>query len=220
MSWTNAVYVLRQKINDGPTDKLRALKKCFGNVDGVNASFKTFEFRRITDFTQPEYPEGVYIDGAVQPASGVIQDFSDTGFFKMYVAPSANQIVEATYYIQWFLDQELDAFLKTSYNWLLSSDNYPECPDGLKPCVLSYAAGEAYQKLALKYSESQAEVYQAQGAPAEDASTPAQMYSALSKMFFKEATTRRDEFYTRQGRPLQPLRGYNKGNVPKVTPNR
>jgi hypothetical protein len=65
MAWTTAVDDLRTKISDGPTDKLRALKRVFGQTDGVNQVFKTLEFRRITDFTlvDEEGPLGIYYNG-------------------------------------------------------------------------------------------------------------------------------------------------------------
>ena len=113
--WTTALQDLRNHLSDGATDRYHFRKRCFGEIDGTNTRFKTFEFRRVTDFTQEE---GVYINGVLQPASGVSSDSLIPGEFILQTAPSDGSIVEASYYTQWFLDSELEDFLKQSSRWL------------------------------------------------------------------------------------------------------
>ena len=218
--WTNAILELRTKLNDRSTDKLRANKLCFGETDGTNKLFKTLEFRRVTDFTIASSPEGVYVDGVRVASSGIAVDLTGTGFFEFVNPPTSNSRIEATYFIQWFLDYELDEFLKTASRWLGFGDNYENVDDGLIPAILSYAAAEAYQKLALKYAESLADTFMVQGAPAENVRTPVDYYRKLSEDFRKEAEERRDNFYRRQGQSLSPLYGIIKGKISKVTPNK
>ena len=61
MQWSTSVADLRAWLNDGPTDKLVSRKRCLGRIDGSNKIFKTFEFRRVTDFTTATSPFGVYV---------------------------------------------------------------------------------------------------------------------------------------------------------------
>lgn len=220
MAWPNAILELRQKLSDGDTDKLRAIKRCVGNSDGVNVTFKTFEYRRLTNFTSGSFPVGVYADGVILPSAAIASDDLSTGFFALTGAFPAGTVIEATYYLQWFLDAELVNFIISGSLWLGFSEDYTQTPAGLKPSVLSWAAGEAYQKLALRWTEQIADVYQLQGAPKEDTRTPVDYYTKLSKMFFDEALSRRNEYYRRQGQPLQPLFSFVNCPIPPVAPNR
>jgi hypothetical protein len=53
LTWTvtsAAILSLQTLLNDGPTDKLGYLKPPVGDINGTNVQFKTFEFRRVTNF--------------------------------------------------------------------------------------------------------------------------------------------------------------------------
>ena len=134
MSWLTAVSDLRVILSDGPTDKLRAFKAVFGLQNGINATYKTFEFRRVSDFsaTAMAAPLGIYIDGVRIPAASVLSDDLATGFFTLTDPVLDTQNLAATYYIQWFNDSELDGFLIRSSNWLGLPDDYSTIPSGLK----------------------------------------------------------------------------------------
>lgn len=217
MSWASAVSDLRTQLSDSATDKLRYRKRCFDQSNGVNTKFKTFEFRRITNFTAPTAPEGVYVDGI---AAAVTADVPAIGEFTLSVAPTDGQVVECTYYIQWFLDAELTVFLAMAANWLGFSGDFNNILDGLKPSALKYACADAYQKLSLRWAEHLSETYRL-----EDGQDPKRMdivssYRTAANDSRKEAENLRDHFYKRQGRALQPLFASIRGNVSEPTPKR
>src|SRR4051812_40061779 len=104
MSWSTAVSDLRRKLADNTTDKLSWRKTVFGQLDGTNHSFKTYERRRVTDFStiipsDDPGPVGVYVDNIkVQ----VTSDDVVVGQFVLETAPNNGSRIEATYYNQWF----------------------------------------------------------------------------------------------------------------------
>lgn len=220
-TWTTAVDDLRTKINDKADAKLRAVKPVIGVVDGVNATFKTFENRRTTDFTvSGQAPLGVYQDGTLLPPSAVSSDDTQTGFFTMAVAPSGRQQVEAAYYYLWFTDLDLTEYLRLSNNWLGFGDDYTVMDPGLRPAALAYAAAECYQQLALRYTQTLSSIYRLEDAPNQDNKVTVEYYTSLTDMFRKEAYRARDDFYQRQGQPLAPLRGYVTLGAGAITPQR
>lgn len=220
MSWDTAVDDLRIKLSDGPTDRLRAFKKALGIADGTNTRFKTFEYRRYTDFTVALPPEGIYINSIPLPATGVATDATGSGFFTLLAPPDANATVEATYYLRWFLDNELDEFLRIANNWLGMADDYSNLDTGLRPSALDYAAAEAYTKMAMRWVEAMSEVYLLQDAPRDAASQEVNYYKGMADLFRKNAKSLRDDFYTRQGQSLSPLRAFYTRGVIKTEPNR
>ncbi len=213
--WNTAVTDLRTQLSDGDTDRYSSKKRCFGEVNGTNPSFRTFEFRRITNFTSATFPQGVYIDGTVVPATGILADYPSSGEFTLGSGhiPVNGQVVEASYYSQWFTDAELTSFLQVASNWLLSSSDYTVLPQGLWPCALKYAAAEAYLKMAVRWKTFLSEMYRVEDEPKKQGTGPADSYIKMAEAFRKEAKDARDEFYTRQGRNLQPLFGSMLGNI-------
>jgi hypothetical protein len=214
-TWSTAIIDLRTLLSDGSIDRYSSRKRCFGEINGINTTFKTFEFRRITDFTTAIIPQGVYIDGMILPATGISADYINTGEFVLNpsFAPSAGSIVEASYYTQWFLDSELDDFLKTASNWISSQNDYTVTPSGLQPCILKYAAAEAYLKMALRWRTFLSEMYRVEDQPHKPGTAPSDEYTKMSETFREQALKARDEYYTRQGRSLQPLFGSVLGNI-------
>ena len=215
--WATAISDLRTQLSDGPTDRYSSKKRCFGEVNGSNLTFRSFEFRRITNFQAATsgFPLGVYVNGSYIPATGFSADYPGTGEFTLTSdnVPVDGQVVEASYYSQWFIDNELDGFLQTSSNWLTSSNVYANLPQGLWPCALKYACAEAYLKMAVRWRTFLSEMYRVEDEPNKPGQGPADSYVKMSQAFRKEALMARDEYYTRQGRPLQPLYGSMIGNV-------
>jgi hypothetical protein len=187
MSWDTALADLRIKLSDGPTDRLRAFKKVLGIADGINTRFKTFEFRRYTDFTTAILPEAIYIDSVPLNITGVATDATGSGFFTLVSAPAQNATVEATYYLRWFLDTELDEFLRIANNWLGMADDYTNLNSGLRPSALDYAAAEAYTKMAMRWVEAMSETYLLQDAPRDAASQEVNYYKGMADLFRKNA---------------------------------
>lgn len=216
MSWTTAVADLRALLSDGPTDKLRQ-KRVLGNQDGVRVSFKTFEFRRVTNFTTATAPLGVFIDGTAVTVSA---DDLPTGVFTLAVAPTNGQEIEARYFLQWFLDTELDTFLRSSSQWLNLGSDVTQIGPGLQPAALQYAAADAYQKLALRWAEHQSETYRLEDAPDGKIKSVADQYRSMSTDHRKLALSNRNEFYTRNGQALQPLFRSIAGNAKETVPQR
>jgi hypothetical protein len=216
--WVDPVGDLRIKLSDGPTDRLRAYKKVFGNQDGTNKLFKTFEGRRITDLTSTDLPLGVYVDGVPVTVS---EDNVTTGYFTLQAAPANTAELVATYYVQYFLNAELDNFLRLSCNFLALGDDYYQIPGGLQNSALCYAAAEAYQKLAMRFADKMSDVYRLEDMPDKEREAIILNFKKSSEESRTEAKALRDDFYkNRQGQALAPLFGYNLGRVTDVPPNR
>lgn len=221
MSWTTAALDLRNLLSDGDIDKARYRKRVFGEVNGTNTHFKTFEFRRTTDFSTSSLPLGVWVSGVNVGTSGITSDSPVTGDFDLLVAPTDGQVVEASYYIQWFLDTEIINFLRLSTNWLGLGDDPLVVGQGLRPAALKYAASDAYQKLAIKWAEMLSEQFMLNDSPDKDKNFKiVDAYMKAAAQFRKDAEAVRDDFYSRSGREKQPLFGNNVGAVSDNVPKR
>lgn len=218
MTWLEPIEDLQKFLSDQETDKLRYRKRVLGFQNGINTIFKTFEFRRVTDFTiaTGNMPEGVYVDGV---KAAIISDNNYIGEFELQTAPSGNQELVATYYIQWFTESELQLFLKDASNSLSLSDSYDQIPGGLRLSALNFASSSAYQKLSLRWSDTMGDVYRLQDAPNDDES-PLEKYSKMAAEFRDIGIKLRDDYYKRQGRPNSPLHGTLAGRISAVTPNK
>lgn len=214
--WTNYISDLRNLLSDGPTDKYAYRKKVFNPIDGVNQAFKTFEWRRVTDFTTAGAPLGVYVDDALVTTSA---DDTALGEFSLQAAPANGTVVTATYYYQWFLDSEITQFMISATNWVGLGDDPLNIPQGLRPGALHYGAQEAYQKLALRWSQRVSEIYLLEDAPA-DTHKPVQTYLELSKYMREKALELRNDFYQGQGTQLKPNTVSLLGRVNAVMPRR
>ena len=217
MAWTSATDELRTLISDGAKDKLRHRKRVFGKIDGTNTTFKTFEFRRLTTFVGAVAPLGAYVNGLI--AAVTSDDFSDTGEFEITTAPADGDVVEATYFIQWFLDTEIDNFLLSTAQWL-SFATIDQVPPGLRPAALHYAAQEAYQKLALRWAEHISNTYRLEDQPGEDAYGIVDQYRNMSSDMHKKSFDLRDDYYKRSGKTLEPTWASITGRVADPVPKR
>lgn len=220
MSWTTALSDLRVKLSDGPTDKLRAYKKVFGRLDGSNKLFKTFEYRRLTNFTTAAAPLGVYKNDVILATSVIATDDPATGFFSLTTAPADGDVLECAYYAQWFLDTELQEFLRIATDWCLGFDDWTGAPNGLFQAILNYASAEAYQKLSIRWAEHTSESFRLEDAPDPKNFSIVKQYSDTSIALRKEATVLRDDYYTRKGQSKAPAFGILKGRVRDVAPSR
>lgn len=217
MSWLTGQSDLRKFLADGPTDKLSYRKKVVGVQDGVALKFKTFENRRISDLTTAVSPLGVYVDGSLV---SVTADALEMGEFTLSVAPTNSQTLEASYYVQWFNDDELDTFLIQAAQWTSLGEDYTNVPVGLRPAVLDYAANLGYKRLALWWARAISETYMYQEVPNKDRFAVVESYNKMAKDHAASAQKLRDDYYSRQGQALQPLFGISAGKVRDVPPNR
>lgn len=213
MPWPTAVSDLRTQLSDNIQDRFNSEKRCFGPVNGTNVLFRSFEFRRVTNFTTAVFPMGVYVDEVLLPASGIATDDPTTGYFQLVTPPQNGSVVEATYYLQWFLDSELQFFLTTAAQWFDGGSDYTVYSGGMIPCLIKYACAEAYLKMAQKWRTWMSEMYRVEDQPKKPGFGPVDSFIKMAQDFRTEAEAARKEFYTRQDRNLQPLFGINLGNV-------
>lgn len=217
MTWSTKITDLRSTISDGDTDRLRYRKKVFGRQDSINRIFKTFEFRRISDFTVDITGGiGVYKNGVLQT---VTTDVVSMGEFTLTTAPGPADEVVATYYAHWFIDSELTGFLNDAGLWIGVGDA-DSISTGLRPSALDYAAHRSYQKLAIRWAENYSETYRT-----EDSIDPKRMdivkaYQEASKSFLDSAKKKRVDFYSRQDQFEAPLFAISSGKVRDVPPRR
>lgn len=219
MPWTTAKTELRELLNDNDNDKLRFRKRVIGAVNGTNVIFKSLEFRRITNFTSSSLPFGVFVNDSAT-AAPVTADFPEVGSFQLTTAPVNGEFVEATYYVQYFLDSELEVYLKNACRYIQSADDYTQIPPGLQPCALKYAAADAYEKLASKFQEHLSDTYRTEDAPDEKKTSLVTEYRELALKYREESATLRAQFYKRQDQALAPLTANNLGAVVDVPPRR
>lgn len=221
MAWTSAVSDLRARLSDGDTDKYNWRKTVFGAVDGANVRFKTFEFRRVTDFSavSPTPATGVYVDGTLQViAPG--NDFPESGEFILTTAPNQGQAIEASYYSQWFKTDELTVFLVDAANWCGYSGSFDALPGGLQSAALDYCMSLAYQKLALKFAKYYSEMYRVEDSQSEERDRLVAAYETASEKSFETAEKKRKSYYTRADMNEAPASRSLPGAVRRVEPNR
>lgn len=219
MGWATAEAAradLRVHLSDGETDKQHYRKKLLGDVNGTNKVFKTFERRRFTNFSTAAAPLGIYVNGTI---ATVTSDSPAIGEVTLTTAPAVNADVSATYYAKWFDDAELDKFLSNAMDFL-QGGSVTSVNDGLKPAALAFAAADAYQKLANWWAETLSSGYRLEDAPNNATRTPAEIYLGMATRFRKEATDLRNAFYTRNGKPLQPLFATIQGRIKNPVPQR
>lgn len=217
-AWQSGYADVRTLISDGATDKLRYRKEVFGNIDGSNVTFKTFETRRVTNFTTSSAPLGVYGNGVGLTVSA---DDVESGEFTLSAAPAAGTVLRATYYQQWYDDSELEQFLTTASEWISGQDDWTTTPLQLIPAAKQYAAASAYQKLAVRMSQNLAEQFQLYDAPDQKRFDPVMQYQKMAESLFKLAFELRDDTYkNRQGQGLAPIWGTVRGRTKDVPPNR
>jgi hypothetical protein len=213
---------LRNILSDGDKDKYVYRKKIYGTQDGVNVFFKTFEKRRVTNFTDPSlsFPLGVWKNNVRLTVSDFVYDDPLSGEFQFAVAPTNSDLIEATYYHQDFLDSDLDEFLESATQWLKLGTDITKVPDGLIPAAIHYAAQEAYARLALWHSRRLAEIYLTEDLPDEQTRSAQNSYLQMSQYFHKKAIELRDSYYSGAGQENAPLFGVVAGNISDITPKR
>lgn len=221
-AWTTAVTDLRNYISDGPTDKLAWRKQVVGDANGTDLVFKTYEYRRITDFTTAAAPLGVYLNGTlIDNVTGIAADDLATGTFTLTAAPSNTDRLEAAYYYQFFLDPELVIFLTQASQWIgVSGSDYTMVSELLRPAALDFGAAKAYQKAATLLATQFANVYSITNIPSDESYKIIDSYIKASESYMKSAEAARSGVYTRQDQAKAPLFVNIGGVVRDVPPNR
>lgn len=208
---------LRLLLADGPTDKFAHRKNIFGQKNGTNTSFKTFERRRLTDFTAPDAPLGVFVAGALATVS---EDFAETGDFSLSEAPTNTQDLTASYYYQWFTDTEIDLFLKNAVQWLGLGNDPLAVPDALQPAALHYAGQEAYDRLTLWFAIRISETYKLEDLPSDPADALLTNFREQRAAFHEKSMYLRKQYYERQDQQFAPRFRSIAGRVRDPMPKR
>lgn len=219
MTWANPIADVRKILSDGPTDKLCYRKPVIGGeANGVNTVFKTFEARRLSTFVGASAPLGVYVNGTLAP---VTTDDLAIGEFALTTPPADGDSIRATYYHQWFNDDEITEFLVSAAEFVGFQDNYASITPDLRPAAKEYAAGIGYQKLVAKMAVNLAETFQLYDAPDKERFNPVVEYAKISKAKIDLAFKLRDDVYKgRKGQAGAPRFGMVPGTVRDVPPNR
>jgi len=218
-SWSTAVSDVRKIISDGPTDKLLYRKKVIGEINGVNVTFKTFEARRISAFVSPTAPAGVFLNDGTSVT--VTTEDMESGEFVVMTAPVDGTSLVATYYYQWFNDNELTEFLTDASEWIGFGSDYTTIGVDLRPAAKEFAAHKAYQKLVSKMAVNLAETYQLYDAPDGKRFDPVQAYMRISKDKYDLALKLRNDVYDgRKGQAKAPRSAVVRGRVRDVPPVR
>lgn len=229
MSWATAASDLRIQLSDNKNDKHCYRKKVLGDANGTNLRFKTMEFRRLNNFkqtviTEPDYtapPLGVWKNGVLLGPADFTDDYPPLGDFTLAVAPENTDTLEASYFAQWFTDEEIGQFLRIACNWLALGDDYATAiGPGLRPSALKYAAAEAYQKLASRWSQMLSEQFLMQDAQEKGRFQIVDAWMKAADQNRKEAYKSRDDFYSRSGQQNVPYASSIQGSVPNPVPQR
>jgi len=213
MSWLDPELDLRTLLSDGAVDKLCYQKKVFGSINGVNATFKTFE-NRIVDASLLVYVDDVSV-------SIVSTDFI-VGTFNVTAPPPSNSVVRATYYWQYFTDAELATFLIFASSSVGNGIDATTVSSDLIPAAIHYAAGKAYEKLASRAMEPISteylleEIGQKTSLPVERS----RQWKSMSDNMYATAKRLMDEVYTAFGKREQPAYGTIQGNQLHYSPQR
>lgn len=216
-SYQTGIPDLQVLLSDQANDKYNYQQRCFGQVDGVNITFKTFYRRRSTNFTTG-LSGGVYFDSVLIPFADIATDNQETGEFTLTTPPSPTGalggIIEASYFNQWFDLSEIDTFLQVASRWISSSNDYTNTPQGVVDALLKYAAAEGYLKMAMRWRTYMSQEYKVEDSPKDSPTYNTDSFVKMSEAFREEALRSRTEYYqTRQGRALQPLFGRITGRI-------
>lgn len=207
MSYTAAITELRQLLSDTAFHKRVTKKKLIGNVNGDNKKFFTYDKRILEDTV-----EAFVNDAAVS------FDIDDAikGEITLATAPDKNSKVEASYYWQWWHDDDLTTFLNkgaeiTSQEDLTPPDTaYLQILPGLKTAALYFAANMATESL-ISYlatrRHSQEFLLEEDGNDDNKFSQTIQALTEQAKAMWDKAIFHRDDFYKRQGKRHAPAFG-------------
>lgn len=217
--WATALDDLKGLLDEGNLDKYAYRKRCLGDCNGTNLSFKTFDNLRQTDFTTASPPVGVWISGVLQDPAIITEDFPDSGDFTISVVTQNTDIVEASYYYRWFLDSELIQYLISATNWLSLGSDYTTLGEGLRPGALKFAASDAYQKLAIRWARKLSEGFMLNDAPGTDMVGKMIIeYGNIATKYREDAEKVRDDFYSRSGQQKSPAWAFSFGHVQDPVP--
>jgi hypothetical protein len=148
---TTGIAALRSLLGDGDADKYEFRGAVVPNPDGITTRFFTGHTLVVPDTLE------LYLQGVLTAPSGT-PDY-ETGTFSLSPAPSGE--LQASYYYQWFKDEDLAVFLDDAAQML----SFFEDDDisgfvtmleagGVRPSLLQFAAFNAYMRKAAEWADS------------------------------------------------------------------
>lgn len=223
MSYTAAITELRQILADTSVNKVATKKKLIGDIDGVNTTFVTYDKRFIASTLK------IFVAGVLLTSTEFTVVDAISGEIELITAPQINDKVVATYYWQFWIDDEIKNFLNKGAETISEVDitdpdqAYLLIPAGLKKAALYFAAETAIATtinylMNRRHSE---EFTIQQDGNNEDAFS--QTISAMRKQadgYWDKAVFLRDDFYKRQGKRNLPAFGVKSGHRRTYGPTR
>lgn len=203
MSYTQAITELRQLLGDTDKDKRSSRKKLIGNVDGDNKKFRAYDKRIVEDTLE------IFVNGTIVPFS---LDSANSSEIILNSAPEPNSKIEASYYWQWWNDDELKTFLKMGAESLGVVDEtnlkiWETVPDGLRGSLLYYAASHSVRRqiMFMINRRHSGEFLLEQDKGGDEGF--AELIKALEmtyEMFAKTGKSERDDFIQKRGQQKNP----------------
>lgn len=204
MSYPNAIEELRMLLGDTSVHKRATRKKLIGNIDADNTSFRTYDKRILGDTLE------LFVNNA---AVAFTLDDEISGEVTLAEAPAKNSKVEASYYWQWWTDDEMKAFLNKGaestgqFTNVVPDQSYLAIQAGLRGAALDYAACFATRSLIayLTTRKHSAEFLIEQDKNDDmNFSETIKALTAAADSYWKTAQTSRDDFYKRLGKRNAP----------------
>lgn len=220
MSYSTAITELRQILSDTSTHKKATRKKIFGNVNGDNAEFITYD-KRILEDTVEVFVDGLAVDFEVTDAVA--------GKLTLKDAPTSNSKVEASYYFQWWLDDELTTFLNKGaeltgqFSTSTPDKAYLQILPGLKNAALYFAASEATTSLIhylINREHSEEFLVEQDGNDDSNFSEMIKALKDLGKDYWERAKWHRDDYYKSLGKRELPAFAVKIARFKNYGPNR
>lgn len=137
---TNAIASLRRRLSDGPTDKYVHQMDTDPHPNGVVTRFAVPDTRLI--------PDTLVVTKNAQGVTPTSVNLTD-GSFVLDPPPLEPDAIRASYYFQWFTDEELTDFLMDALQLLgYASVDDASIPVPVRTPILSFASSYAYRKKA------------------------------------------------------------------------
>lgn len=226
MAYNTAITELRQLISDTGFNKRASKKQIIGNTDGTNKEFITYDKRLFADSFL------LYIND-VLVTTGFSLDDPIAGTV-IFTAPPDNGVeLRATYYWQWWTDDELKNFLNKAAEQIgvidpnISNTHadaaYLLIPPGLKTPTLKFAAHlstDALVNYLIDRKHSSEYLLEQDGNTDEGYVKLVETLQKQASTFMKDSLALADRFYKRQGRQYAPAFGIKNVNTRQYGPRR
>ena len=214
---TQAVADLRRFVNDSPTDRPIKRKQVIGRVDGNNVNFMTWDDRIIDTSLNvsvddlPYDPSQVAID---DPIFGKFHLLSVVVLNTPAVPPPQQSTVRASYFFQYFLDEDLVMAMEMASQEIAETDDVTLIASGLKLAALNFAAYVSFEKQAMRWEARKSTEFILQEEPLDtDTMNRAAHLQSMAEKYYEMAIKLRNGFYQRHGRRDAPAFSVFKPNT-------